>query len=195
MLLLAETGCYADFTLPSAPAPAQIAKINQLYECGTPLDKPAPHRRGLPLETGRAPRAVPLIIQGPLGLNFERRIGRWGLPRIENSALTTVNPPSLKRLALWRRAAITVRGRPDWIFIKLHCHGMDSRDEAAMLGTPLRHFLETVTEQSKRGGDAVHFVTAREMVNIALAACDGRSGSPGAYLDYRLRLATPARAV
>jgi hypothetical protein len=134
-------------------------------------------------------------MQGPLGLNFERRIGRWGVPRIENSALTTVNPPSLKRLALWRRAAITVRGRPDWIFIKLHCHGMDSRDEAAMLGAPLTRFLETVTEESRRGGDAVHFVTAREMVNIALAACDGRSGSPGDYLDYRLRLATPARGV
>jgi hypothetical protein len=64
-----------------------------------------------------------------------------------------------------------------------------------MLGAPLTRFLETVTEESRRGGDAVHFVTAREMVNIALAACDGRSGSPGDYLDYRLRLTTPARGV
>jgi hypothetical protein len=34
----------------------------------------------------------------------------------------------------------------------------------------------------------VHFVTAREMVNIALAACDGNSGNPGQYRDYRFRL-------
>jgi hypothetical protein len=29
------------------------------------------------------------------------------------------------------------------------------------------------------------------MVNIALAACDGHDGDPGAYRDYRLRPITP----
>ena len=34
MQILAETGCYADLTLPTAPMhPAQTAKINSLYEC------------------------------------------------------------------------------------------------------------------------------------------------------------------
>ena len=37
-------------------------------------------------------------------------------------------------------------------------------------------------------GYCVHFVTAREMVNIALAACDGNSGNPGKYRDYRFQL-------
>src|SRR5262249_36857292 len=46
MLILAETGCYADFTLPSAPDPTQVGKINSLYECALPLDHQAPHRRG-----------------------------------------------------------------------------------------------------------------------------------------------------
>jgi len=32
------------------------------------------------------------------------------------------------------------------------------------------------------------------MVNIVLAACDGREGSPGDYRDYRLRLITPREA-
>jgi hypothetical protein len=194
MLLLSETGCYGDFTLPSAPAVAQTAKINALYECGLPLSTRAPHRRGTPLQVGRGPRVFPLIMQGPLGVNFSRRIGRWPVPAIENAALTTVNPPSLNRLGLWRRAAITVQGRPDWIFIKLHCHGMDPRDEAAMVGAPLRQFLKDITERARRGGDPVHFVTTREMVNIALAACAGRSGNPGDYRDYRLRAITPARA-
>jgi hypothetical protein len=194
MLLLAETGCYADFTLPSAPAVSQTAKINSLYECGLPLKTRAPHRRGMPLRVGRRPQLFPLIMQGPLGVNFSRRIGRWPVPCIENSALTTANPPSLKRLALWRRAAIAVQGRPEWVFIKLHCHGMDPGDDAAMLGAPLQRFLKDITDQAKRGGDAVHFVTTREMVNIALAACGGRSGNPGDYRDYRLRPITPARA-
>jgi len=33
----------------------------------------------------------------------------------------------------------------------------------------------------------LHFVSAREMVNIILAACDGREGNPGDYRDYRLK--------
>ena len=43
MEILADTGCYADFTLP-APSPAQISKINSLYECAMPLNRRAPHR-------------------------------------------------------------------------------------------------------------------------------------------------------
>jgi hypothetical protein len=37
--ILAETGCYADMTLPSAPDESQIPMINQIYECGLPLTK------------------------------------------------------------------------------------------------------------------------------------------------------------
>jgi len=51
----------------------------------------------------------------------------------------------------------------------------------------MRGFLRELTEAARAGGDQPHFVTAREMVNIALAACDGRDGSPGDYRDYRLR--------
>lgn len=187
MHILAETGCYADFTLPAAPSLAQVGKINSLYECGLPLHVRAPHRRGRDLRRGRPPTTFPLIIQGPLGLNFSRQVNGWPLPCIENGALTTLYPPSMHRLSLWRQAGITVIGRPDWIFIKMHCHGMDPRDEAAMLGAPLKQFLRQLTETAHSSGEyMVHFVTAREMVNIALAACDGRDGNPGEYRDYRL---------
>jgi hypothetical protein len=40
--------------------------------------------------------------------------------------------------------------------------------------------------------ETIHFVTAREMVNIIWAACDGRDGNPGEYRDYRLKLAQQA---
>ena len=110
------------------------------------------------------------------------------MPNIENAAWTSQNPPTLHRLRLWRRAAVTVRGRPEWLFVKLHCHGMDPRDDAAMLGTPMQNFLRELAGEAGPGSRyRVHFVTAREMVNIILATCDGRDGSPGDYRDYRLR--------
>lgn len=37
MRILAETGCYADLTLPTAPDETQVPMINQIYECGLPL--------------------------------------------------------------------------------------------------------------------------------------------------------------
>jgi hypothetical protein len=194
MEILAETGCYADLTLPSAPNRAQTTKINALYECALPLTVRAPHRRGRDLRVGRAPKVFPLMVQGPLGLNLLRRRDGRLAPCIENAAVTGVYPPTRERLRLWQAARIAVHGRPDWIFVKLHCHGMDPRDEPAMLGAPLARFLRDLTAEA---GSAyrVHFVTAREMVNIALAACDGAGGDPGAYRDYRLRLITPAGRV
>src|SRR6266850_4938965 len=65
MQILAETGCYADLTLPSAPDPSQVTKINALYECALPLDQRAPQRRGRDLEHGASPTTFPLIIHGP----------------------------------------------------------------------------------------------------------------------------------
>lgn len=189
MRILAETGCYADLTLPSAPNLAQIGKINALYECALPLDERAPHRRGLDLASGRPPTTFPLIIQGPLMLDFRRRNHGWLVPSIDSSEITTAHPPTMERLRLWREAGITVEGRPDWVFIKLHCHGMSPQDEEAMLGAPMRIFLRGLVEDAKSGHQYdVHFVTAREMVNIALAACDGREGNPRDYRDYRLKL-------
>jgi hypothetical protein len=188
MQILADTGCYADFTLP-APSSAQISKINSLYECALPLNRRAPHRRGFDLQCGRAPSTFPLIIQGPLMIDFGRRKRGWPFPRIENGELSGSNPPTLCRLRLWQEAAVTVQGRSYWLFIKLHCHGMTSRDEPAMIGASIQQFLRELVEGPGNGSEyRLHFVTMREMVNIALAACDGRGGNPGEYRDYRLRL-------
>jgi len=69
--ILAETGCYADFTLPSSPNPAQITKINALYECKWPLSRKAAHREGRDLRSGRFSPMLPLMIQGPLLLDCD----------------------------------------------------------------------------------------------------------------------------
>jgi len=190
--ILAEAGCYADFTLPSAPSPAQIRKINSVYECGLPLERRAAHRRGRDLRVGHAPRVFPLIVQGPLMLNIGAKNSRRFHVGIENSELSGRNPPTLKRLRLWWDASIQIVGRPDWLFMKLHCHGMDPRDESAMFGPAVQTFLRELTDLEKDSGKfRLHFVTAREMVNIILAACDGMEGNPGNFRDYRFRLITP----
>ncbi|MGB2663723.1 MAG: hypothetical protein WAK48_06960 [Candidatus Acidiferrum sp.] len=193
MQILAETGCYADFTLP-APSSAQISKINALYECTLPLNQRAPHRQGNDLQTGRAPRVFPLMIQGPLLVDFGRRKRGWLLPGIENSELSGVNPPTLRRLDLWRDAAIAVRGRPEWVFIKLHCHGLAPGEESVMFGPSIQRFLRDLVEGSRNGVEyKLHFVTLREMVNVILAACDGQNGNPGDYRDFRFQLFHPPK--
>jgi hypothetical protein len=183
MQVLADTGCYADMTLPTGVFhPSQIAKINALYECAEPLERRAAHRAGKDLRREQPPRIFPLMVQGPLVLH--RSAKGW---KIDTGALTAPYPPSLPRLQSWKKAAIRVQGRPDWIFIKLHCHGMDPTQESALLGDPMRRFLQELVNGAEERNEILHFVTAREMVNIILAACDGREGDPGQYRDYRLK--------
>jgi hypothetical protein len=184
--VLAETGCYADLTLPTAPFhPAQIAKINSLYACAPPLGRRAAHRQGRDLQRGYSPQTFPLMIQGPLMLRFPSAMSKSG---IENGAITRRNPLTISRLRLWKQAAIHVLGKPDWLFIKLHCHGMDPMQHEAVLGAPMRDFLRELVQGAEQRGETLHFVTAREMTNIILAAYDGKDGTPGDYRDYRLRL-------
>ena len=186
MQILADTGCYADLTLPTgAFHPAQTGKINALYECALPLGQRAPHRRGIDLQTGRAPRIFPIIVQGPL-LPDRARAKPFRLG-IENGAITASSPATLRRLQLWKSASIAVQGRPDWLFIKLHCHGMDPAQKEAVLGAPIRNFLRELLDGAGARNEILHFVSAREMVNIMLAACDGRDANPGEYRDYRLK--------
>ncbi len=58
-----------------------------------------------------------------------------------------------------------------------------------MLGASARHFFENLRDATNTvSGDRLHFVTMREMTNIALAACDGKEGNPNEYRDYRLKM-------
>ena len=50
----------------------------------------------------------------------------------------------------------------------------------------MRKFLRELVEGAEQRGEILHFVSAREMVNIMLAACDGRDGDPAELRDYRL---------
>jgi hypothetical protein len=187
MQILAETGCYADLTMPSGFwDPAQIEKINSVYECALPLDQAAPHRAGHDLVAGRAPRTFPLMVQGPLVTDLRRTL-RSARPALDNGAITGSKPATIRRLALWKQAQVRVLGRPDWLFIKLHCHSMDPTQKDAVIGDSFRNFLAALVGGAADRKETLHFVAAREMANILLAACDGREGNPSDYRDYRFK--------
>jgi hypothetical protein len=187
MRILAETGCYADFTLPSVPHQSQVSRINAIYECGHAMDKARPHRSGPRLSVGQRP-SVPIILEGPLVFDWSRRIHGIPVPRIDDGALAQNYMLSLNRFKRWRSARISVAGRPDWVFIKLFSHGFFDWDQDVMIGPQMRLFMNQILELAeKTGGFKIHFVSAREAFNIVMAAVDGKTGDPHQFRDYRLK--------
>jgi hypothetical protein len=70
------------------------------------------------------------------------------------------------------------------------------RDEPAMFGASIQQFLKDLVRVPRNPVDyRLHFVTMREMVNVILAACDGRKGNPGEYRDYRFQLIKPLSGI
>lgn len=188
--ILRETGCYADFTLPSAPNRTQTRTINSLYYARA-TDAPKSHDAGRRVRVEREPHRAAadelLIVQGPLALNWQRK--KFGfLPRIENSDLTAANPPTRDRLRLWLDCAIAVEGRPNWLFIKLHTHGAKPENTRMLLGEPMRAFHRALAEMAAADSALrFHYVTARELVNILHAAESAHSGEPGVFRDHCYR--------
>lgn len=187
MQILAETGCYADYTLPSAPDQSQVPKINSIYQCANPLGEARPHRSGFDLKVG-SQFQHPVIFNGPLVFDWSRRVHGLPLPRVDDGALAQNYPLTLDRFERWRKAHISVHGRPEWIFIKLYCHGFFDWDQNTMIGGELQSFMSAVLDfAEKTGRFRIHFASAREAYNMVLAAVAGRSGNPHAFRDYRLR--------
>jgi hypothetical protein len=184
--VLADLGCYADFTLPSAPSETQTAKVNAIYYAIDDPARPKSHDGGTDATVGRTGQGDLLLIQGPLALNWRNR--KWGIvPRIENADVRRTAPPTADRVDLWVRQHIHVRGRPDWVFVKVHTHGAQDGDMDTLLGAPceaMHAHLESRYNDGRR--HVLHYVTAREMYNIVRAAEDGRTGDPGHYRDYVL---------
>jgi hypothetical protein len=194
MRVLAETGCYADMTLPAAPLQPQVPRLNAIYECGRPLDEPIPHRTGPSLRVGRRPQ-LPVILTGPLVFNWSRRVRGLPVPRLDDGVLAANYPSDFARLERWARARVSVRGRPRWVFVKLYCHGFFDSDQEACIGEGARRFWSEALEESGRTGRyRIHFASAREAFNIASAAVEGRAGDPGQYRDYQLRPIMDERA-
>jgi hypothetical protein len=174
--VLRETGCYADFTMPSAPDPTQTRAINSIYYATDDPAAPKSHDTGTPASVGqRAPEDTLLMIQGPLIIDWRDR--KFGLvPRLENGDLHANRPPAVRRLNLWLQAGVHVQGRPDWIFVKLHTHGAKPANADVLLGSPMRRLHEELRTRAEADADfRYYYVTAYEMARLVRAAEDGET--------------------
>jgi len=184
LTVLKETGCFADFTLPSAPSPAQTRMVNSIYYAKDDPFRSRSHDRGVPVTVGQPPSGDLMIIQGPLALDWRRR--KYGIvPRIENGSIHSGNPPTPSRVNLWVRQRISVRGREEWVFVKVYTHGCQEPVMEVVLGKPMvamHKYLQTGYNDGNLW--KLHYVTAREMYNIIRAAEAGETGNPGEYRNY-----------
>lgn len=187
LILLRELGCYADFTLPTAPGDTQTATVNSIYYATDDPLRPKSHNRGQPVKAGGGVSGDLMIVQGPLALDWrQRRLGV--LPRIENADVADDRPPTEARVDLWVKTGVHVEGRPDWVIVKVHAHGTgDDQDTGMLPGAPvdaMHRYLQRAYNDGQR--HVLHYVTARETYNIIKAAEAGEQGDPGQYRDYLL---------
>lgn len=186
LVLLRELGCYADFTLPSAPSDTQTATINSIYYATDDPQRAKSHDRGEPVRAGGRASGDLMIVQGPLALDWRNR--KFGLvPRIENSDIRRSCPPTPGRVDSWVRTGVHVEGRPDWVFVKIHTHGTQETDMDTLLGPPvdaMHEYLERAYNDGERY--VLHYVTSREVYNIIKAAEAGLDGDPSQYRDHVL---------
>jgi hypothetical protein len=179
--VLRQTGCYADFTLPSAPSSTQTRKINGIYYAKGKPNCRKSHDWGVDVGAGRdVPTDSLMLIQGPLLLD-------WRRGKIENGCLQASQPPDMRRLDRWLKANVHVPSRPDWRFVKLHTHGAPESNQQILLGNSMQEFHRGL----RRRADAdpnfhFHYVTAREMYNLAKAAEAGFTGPVSQALDFEV---------
>jgi hypothetical protein len=179
--LLWDLGCYADFTFPSAPDPCQSDMVDLIYWPTGDLRRRRSYDSGEMARVGTAFDDRLLIVTGPLSLV---RKGGLGV-RIENGALTGDDPPTPGRVDTWVDQGIHVAGRPDWVFVKVHTHGAVEKTADSLLGGDGRAMHEHLGRAYNDGARwKLHYVTAREMYNVARAAMDGKGGDPGLWRDY-----------
>lgn len=186
LILLRELGCYADFTLPSAPSDTQTRTSNAIYYATDDPLRCKSHDTGVSVRVGGKPSGDLMIMQGPLGLNWRER--RFGIvPRIENADVRKGCPPTPARVDAWVRTGIHVQGRPEWVFVKVHTHGTQEADMDTLLG-PASDAMHTHLEQRYNDGKnyVLHYVTSREVYNIIKAAEAGHSGNPNDFRDFEL---------
>jgi hypothetical protein len=173
--VLVETGCKADFTMPSAPSDTQTSKINSIYFARGRDGCRKQHDTGRDVAVGAwgAPDEL-LLVQGPLGLNWRRR--KLGLiPKIENAEISADAPPTAERVPLWFALAPRVKGAESHVFIKLHTHGAQDHTLEALLGGGLSAmWTELERRYAQAPGYELRYVSCWEMYRtIRALALDG----------------------
>lgn len=175
--ILRKAGCYADFTFPSFGWESQPSKINSIYYAWDD-DNPKSYNGGEDASVGKSHEGALMIFEGPLGLSFSRELFEYGA--VENNEAATKT-----RVDNWIETGISVKGRPEWIFVKVYTHGI--RSQSVILGSETDSMYTYLEKQYGRGDYRLHYVTAREAFNIVRAAEAGLTGDPDLYRNYMIK--------
>ena len=159
--LLRDLGCYADFTLPAVPSPAQTRIVNTLYWATDDPLQPKSHDDGVPVRVGEPPAGDLLMVPGPLIINW-REWRTPGVPRIDIGELAGHCVPTRHRARLWVRAAPRLKND---VFVKLFAHGAPEKNALALLerGQGLDLALTCLEQEAAAIGSRLFFVSAWQM--------------------------------
>jgi len=175
--ILANLGCYADFTFPAFGSPAQPRKVNSIYYA-TDTPEPKSYDTGVDLKAGMKDMGDLVIFQGPLYIDWENAF-------FDYASFEHFTPFFEKRIEYWINSGIHVENRPEWLFIKLHTHGMQSRD--VFLGQQLDSLHSNIEKYCSQEDIRLHYASAREAYNIAIAAVANETDNPDNYRNYLVK--------
>jgi hypothetical protein len=159
--LLRDLGCYADFTMPSAPSATQGRVVNQIYWCtNNSNNRPKSFDHGIEATVGGGRRGDLLMITGPLGLRFGERL----IPRLETGEIASYDMPAPSRVRQWFDLAPAIG---EEIFLKLYTHGAAEWNFEPLLNGGLGNLFGWLAEEADRRGIEVHWATAWQMYQAA----------------------------
>jgi len=175
--VLRKSGCYADFTFSTIGTNAQPQKINSIYYVIDDTEKPKSHDTGIDAEVGKQPNENQfMIFEGPMTIDWQGAL--------EYGAIESDPRFQPDRIPKWLKANIHVKGRPEWVFVKVYSHGAQSAK--IVLDHDLEWMLQSLQEYCKTHGIKLHFMTTREAYNLVKAAEAGKSGNPEDYRDFAI---------
>jgi hypothetical protein len=152
--LLAELGCYGDFTMPCGPLPMQASLLNRIYWAVDDPEQPKSYDRGVLAAPGASGDL--LMIPGPFGLRWRERL----VPRMETGEIAQNDPPTAYRVRRWLDLA-PVLGSD--CFVKLYTHGTQEKNSALLLGGGLDRLFTMLEEECVRRGWQLRYATAWQM--------------------------------
>jgi hypothetical protein len=181
--LLRELGAYADFTFPAWGPMNPLITDSIFYveddEFSSSYKDPNNIR---PVQVNQPEFGDLMIIEGPA---TNANIG---------ARSDTVDVATLERMDDWVSHRVHVLGQDNWVFVKVHTHGVAGNPANnqllwdALFGDRMDSFYTDIEAKYNDGINwKLHYVSAREMYNIVKAAEAGMTGDPGQYRDFVIR--------
>jgi hypothetical protein len=180
LALLGEWGCFADFTFPAWGSMQPLIGDSLFWVRDDPNPASYKDANNIRLvQVGGQPYGDLMIVEGPAtNTNIGYVAGSYD------------DAPTLQRMDQWVGHNVHVVGQGDWVFVKVYTHGVDgiwadAKSRDYFFGSTADAFYTAIEAKYNDGVNwKLHYVSAREMYNIARAAEAGMTGDPGIWRDY-----------